>query len=93
MNESHYKKVIKLQRHELKPKSRLGLDKLARKVRRLFRADVKSSVSSIDQEKFAHVATPIIIYHDSQKEIRSALLNAERRKAEALMEWQKRRFI
>ena len=93
MNESHSKKVIKMQRHEVKLKSRLGLGKLARKVLRLFRADVKSSVSSIGQEKFAHVAAPIIIYHDSQKENRRALLNAECRKAEALMEWQKHRFI
>lgn len=84
--------MIKLQRHEVKLKSRLGLDKLARKVLRLFRADVKSPVSSIGQEKFAHVAAPVIIYHDSQKEIRSALLNAERKKAEALM-WKKRDFI
>ena len=79
-----------MQRHEVKLKSRMGLDKLAGKVLRLFRADVKSSVSSIDQEKFAHVAAPVIIYHDSQREIRSALLNAERRKAEA---WQKHRSI
>jgi len=93
MNERHYKKVIKMQKHKVKLKSRLGLGKLARKVLRQFRADVKSSVSSIGQEKFAHVAAPVIIYHDSQREIRSALLNAERRKAEALMEWQRHHLI
>ena len=82
-----------MQRHEGKLKSRLGLDKLTRKVLRLFRADVKFPVSSISEEKFAHVAAPVVIYHDSHKEIRSALLNAECKKAEALMEWQKRRFI
>ena len=32
-------------------------------------------------------------YHDYQKEIKTAMLEAERKKAEALMEWQKRRFI
>ena len=90
MNERHYKKVVKMQKHKVKLKSRMGLGKLARKVLRQFRAEVKSPVSSIGQEKFAHVAAPVIIYHASQREIRSALLNAERRKAEA---WQKHRSI
>jgi len=85
--------VFKLQRHEVKLKSRLGLGKLARKMLRLLRADVKFPVSSIGQEKFAHVTTPVIVYHDSQREIRSALLNAERKKAQALMEQQKRLFM
>ena len=93
MNERHYKKVIKMQKHQVKLKSRVGLGKLARKVLRQFRADVKSSVSSIGQEKFVHAAAPVIIYHDSQREIRSALINAERQKGKALMEEQKHRFI
>jgi len=85
--------VIKMRRHEVKLKSRLGLGKLTRKMLRLLRADVESPASSISQEKSAHVAASGIIYHDSQREIRSALLNAERKKAEALMEWERRRFI
>jgi len=60
---------------------------------RLLKADVESPASSISQEKSAHEAVPGIIYHDSQREIRSALLNAERQKAEVLMEYQKRRYI
>jgi len=85
--------VIKVQKHEEKLKSGLGLGKLARKVLRLLRADAKSPLSSIEQENFAHTVAPVNVYHDSQREIRNALLNAECKKAEALMEWQKRRFI
>lgn len=85
--------VIKVQRHERKLKSRLGLGKLRRKVLRLLKADVKFPVSSIGQKKIAHEATLIDIYHVSQKETRSALINAERAKARALMEMQQHRFI
>jgi len=70
-------------------RKRLGLGKLARKVLRLLRADAEFPVSSIDQEKFV----PVNISLDSQRENESALLNAERKKAEALMEWQRRRII
>lgn len=85
MNESPYRQLIKLQRHEVMLKSKRGLDKLTRNVLRLFRADVKSSVSSIGQVKFPQVAAPVIICHDSQKETRSALINAEYQKGKALM--------
>ena len=93
MNESHYEKVIRLRKHEARLKTRLGLGKFARKVLRLFRADVKSPESSLGQEKFVHVAAPVIIHPNSQREIRSALINAERQKGKALMEEQKHRFI
>ena len=84
---------MKMRRHEVKLKSRLGLGRLTRKMLRLLKADVESPASSISQEKSAHEAVPGIIYHDSQREIRSALINAERQKGRALMDCQKRRVI
>lgn len=76
---------------KLEVKLQSGLGKLTGKVLRLLRAGMKFPASIIDQERNApQIATPVGIY---QGEIRSALLNAECRKAEALMEWQKRRFI
>lgn len=85
--------MIKVQKHEEKLKRGIGLGKMKRIVLRLLRADAKSPLSSIEQENFAHTVAPVNVYHDSQREIRNALLNAECKKAEALMEWQKRRFI
>ena len=82
--------VIKVQRHERKLKSRLGPGKLTRKVLRLLKADVKFPVSSIGEEKIGHEATLADTYHVPQREIRSALLNAERKKAEVIMEQQRR---
>ena len=78
-----------MQRHEEESRRRLGLGKLARKVLRLLRADAEFPFSSIGQEKFA----PVNISHYSQRENRSASLNAERKKAEALMAWQRHRII
>jgi len=86
--------VIKVQRHEGKLKSGLRLGKLTRKVLRLLRADSKSPMYSIKQENACmHTVAPVNVYHDSQREIRNALMNAELKKAEALMEWQKRARI
>jgi len=73
-----------MQKHEVKLKSRPGLGKLARRVLRLWRANVQSPISSIGEED-----APANIYASMQA---SALLNAERKKAEALMEWQRHRF-
>jgi len=73
-----------MQKHEVKLKSRLGLGKLTRRVLRLWRANVQSPMSSIGEED-----APANIYASMQA---SALLNAEHKKAEALMEWQRRRF-
>lgn len=87
------KTVIEMQEPLEKLKSKLGLSKLSRKMLRLPRANAEFPVSSAGKEKFAHLVAPII-YHESQNEIRSALLNAECMKAEALisMERQKNRF-
>ena len=73
-----------MQKHEVRLKSKLGLGKLARRVLRLWRANVQSPMSSIGEED-----APAYIYASMQA---SVLLNAERKKAEALMEWQRRRF-
>ena len=77
--------VMKVQRHERKLKSRLGLGKLTRKVLRLLKADVKFPVSSIGQKKIAHEATIVDKYHVPQREIKIALLNAEGKRAHACM--------
>jgi len=58
-------------------------------VYRLLKANVKFSLFSVDQENFAHESSPANIFQDPRREIRSALLNVECKKAEALMEWQK----
>ena len=83
-----------MRRHETELRSRLGRRKLSRRVLRLLRAVTGFPVSSIGQEELACVVAPMAvnISHDSRREIRSALLNAERRKAEAL-EWHRRRLV
>lgn len=77
-----------MQKRKEKMKSRLDIGKLTRMTLRLLKANVKFSVFSVDQEKFAHDSSPVNTFQDSQREIRSALLNAECKKAEAFMEWQ-----
>ena len=44
-------------------------------------------------EEIGHVGISVSNYATYGKEIETALLEAERKNAEALMEWQKRRFI
>ena len=71
-----------MQKQEVKPKSELDLGKLTKKVFRFWRADISLPSSSTDQE-----ATSVNICDNSQREeIASALVNAEFRKAQALME-------
>lgn len=85
--------VMKVQRHKEKLKSGLGLGKMKSKVLRLLRADAKFPLSLVEQEKSAHAVAPANIYHNSHKEIRNALLNAEWKKAQALMGLQRRPLI
>jgi len=85
--------VIRMKRYEINVESRLGLRKLTGKVHKLLRADVKSPVSSVGQEKLVHVATPVIIYNHSQRETRNALLEAEQAKVRALMEFRRRPIL
>ncbi len=67
---------------------------LRTKVLRLLRMDRGFEWElSIAEREIAHFSIPTSNYHGYQKEIETALLEAERKKAEALMEWQKRRFI
>jgi len=83
-----------MRRHETELRSRVGRRKLSRRVLRLLRAVTGLPVSSIGEEELAYVVAPMAanISHDSRKEIRSALLDAEHRKAEAL-EWHRRRLV
>ena len=66
---------------------------LTAKVLRLLRTNRGFEEPSSDQEEIVHVGIPANNYCNCRKEIETALLEAERKKAEALMEWQKRRFI
>lgn len=72
------------------PKVKLkSLSRLAWKVRRLLTAEKEFQASVTGQENIAREATLADTYHVPQREIRSAWLNAERRKAEVLIERQK----
>ncbi len=86
-----------MQRHIGKLKSRIDLGKLTGKMLRLLRSDVKLYASLAAEEESLNSQliqpAPVHVYPDSFKNIKSALLNAERKKAEALMELQRRRFI
>lgn len=86
-----------MQRHIGELKSKLNLGKLTGKMSRLLRAGARLNASLIDQEEPVHSQliqpSAVQVHHDSFKDIRSALLNAERKKAEGLIELQKRRFI
>ena len=53
----------------------------------------RSVEQSPSHQEIAYVPTPTDNYHSHPKELKAALLEAERRRAEALMEWQKRPFI
>lgn len=64
---------------------------LAAKLLRLFRAGGGFQEPLRLQEENVSVGVPR--NHDYHKEVENALLEAERKKAEALMEWQKRPFI
>ena len=54
-------------------------------------SSIQESISL--QEKNVSVGIPSNSYHDHHKEIKTALVEAERKKAEALMELQRRKFI
>ena len=78
--------VIKMKR-DTNLRSRLGMSKLTERVLRLLKVDGKFPSSSIAQE-----AEAVDTYYISPREIRNNLLNAELRKAEALMD-QRRRVV
>ena len=65
---------------------------LARKLRLLLKLRGIEGPLSV-QEEIIHVGIPENNYYNHRKEIESAWLEAERKKAEVLMELQKRRFV
>lgn len=75
---------------EIKPRKK---GSLIRKVLRSLGKSRDFEKSTSDQGEIVHVGIPTSNYHNYRKEIDTAWLEAERKKAEALMEWQKRRFI
>ncbi len=76
-----------------KTQNRSILGRLKGKVLRLHRADLSFRGSLIGQKIIAHKGTLADSRHYSRREIARAMLNAERRKAMALMERQERPFI
>lgn len=77
---------------EMERKKILKKGLLTGKVLRLFGMTRDLEEPPIDEE-IIHVPIPTDANYSYRKEIKTALLEAERRKAEALMESQKRRFI
>ena len=69
--------------------SRLSPRKLIGKVLRLLGASTTLQTPVIGHDRIVHEASPLDTHYTSLKEYRNALLNAESRKAEALMELQK----
>lgn len=71
----------------------LGKVSLKLRVLRLLRIVEGYGGFTRDREEKSNVATITNNYHDYQRHVECALLNAERMKAEALMEWQQRRTL
>ena len=80
--------VIKMKR--IKP---LKKGSLTGKILRLLGPNRGFEEPSNDQEEITPVGIPANNYYINRKEIETALLEAEQKKAKALMEWQRRRFI
>lgn len=85
---STYSVVVKMKKTE--PQKGVSL---TRKVLRLFGMDRGFEKPSSNLGGIAHVSIPANNHYNYLKEIQTARLEAERRKAEAILEWQKRRFI
>ena len=65
------------------------LRRLKVKVLRLFRADLSFQDSLLGQNRIAHESPFVGGHHDSWREIRRAMLDAERQRAMVLVERQK----
>jgi len=66
------------------------LSRLKVKILRLHRADLSFQGPPMGQNRSAHESPFVGGHHDSWRETRRAMLDAERKKAMGLMEWQKR---
>lgn len=74
-----------MKRIELKKSSLLG------KLLQLLKP--KGGLSEAVSLQEDNVDVPVSSYYDYRREIETTMLEAERKKAKALMEWQKRRFV
>jgi len=84
------KKEMNVEYNSKKRKTR-GAGSLIRKMLQLLGIQ-RAFVRSLSTSEEEGIRTDVHPYYNS-KEIRAALFEAERKKAEGLMEWQKRRFI
>ncbi len=75
---------------EMKPRRKGSL--IGKVLRLLGRAEGFGELSS-DQEQMVHAGISGNNHFKYRRKMETARLEAERRKAEVLMEWQKRRFI
>jgi len=77
----------------VRPKAKIErgsiLSRLKVKVLRLYRADLSFQDSFVGQNRIAYESPFVDSYHDSWRETRRAMMNAERKKAMGLMDWQK----
>jgi len=78
---------------EMKEKKPRRKGSLIGKVLRSLGMDKGFEELSSDQEQMVHAGISGNNHFKHRREMETALLEAERRKAEALMEWQKRRLI
>lgn len=85
---------VVMEMKRISPKRKISL---RAKVLRLLRMDRGFEAETPSSgEEIVHFSIPTSNYHNYRKEIETALLEAERKKAacmHALMEWQKHRFI
>ena len=87
---AHLYLLVVMNMKKIKPRKGVSLTV---KVLRLLGGRIELSWPLRSQEEIVHTGISGNNYYNYRKEIETARLEAERKKAEALMEWQKRRFI
>ncbi len=81
--------VRPIEMKEIKPRRKVSLKG---RVLRLMGMNGGFEELSSDQKQMGHAGNSENNYYKYQREVETTLLEAERKKAEALMEWQKRLF-
>ncbi len=87
----HLSTFVVMKMKEINPQKKKG--SLMGKLLRLLRMNRGFGEPSGAQEKIVRAGVSGNSYYNYHKEIEIARLEAERKKAEASLEWQKRRFI
>ena len=82
--------IVVIEMKEIKPRRK---GSLIGRVLRILRGTNRILEEPLSVKEEIHVGISASNYYSYRKEIETAWLEAERKKAKALMEWQKRRFI